>query len=65
MKYEIVNPSDKCYISSENEKVAKFACLIIGNGKYGLKNAETGKAYYLFTFSELAMREFCKSSESR
>ncbi len=55
MKYEIINPSDKCYISSENEKVAKYSCLLIGNGKYGLKNAETGESVlsiYLFGISE-------------
>ena len=55
MKYEIINPSDKCYISSENEKVAKYSCLLIGNGKYGLKNVETGESVlsiYLFGISK-------------
>jgi hypothetical protein len=55
MKYEIINPSDKCYISSENERVAKYACLLIGNGKYGLHNAETGGSVlsiYLFGISD-------------
>jgi hypothetical protein len=55
MKYEIINPSDKCYISSENEKVAKFCCLLLGDGRYGLKNAETGEtvfSIYLFGISE-------------
>lgn len=55
MKYEIINPSDECYISSENEKVAKYSCLLIGNGKYGLHNAETGESVlsiYFFGISE-------------
>ena len=62
MKYEIINPSDKCYISSENERVAKFSCLLIGKGKYGLKNAETGErvlSIYLFGISkEGILQEF-------
>lgn len=55
MKYEIINPSDKCYISSENERIAKYSCLLIGNGKYGLKKAETQESVlsiYLFGISE-------------
>ena len=55
MKYEIINPSDKCYISSENEKVAKFCCLLLGDGRYGLENTETGKTIfpiYIFGISE-------------
>lgn len=62
MKYEIINPSDKCYISSENEKVAKYACLLIGNGMYGLHNAETGESVfpaYIFAMSvEQILLEF-------
>lgn len=62
MKYEIINPSDKCYISSENERVAKYSCLLIGNGKYGLKKAETQESVlsiYLFGISdEEALAEF-------
>ena len=42
-KYEIINPSDKCFISSDNEKIAQFCCLFVGNGKYGLKDMNTGK----------------------
>ena len=60
MKYEIINPSDKCYISSENDKVAKFCCLLLGNGRYGLKNAETGEnvfPIYLFGMSEKVIIE--------
>ena len=38
MKYEIINPSDECYIESENETVACFCTLILGKGKYALHN---------------------------
>ena len=38
MKYEIINPSDECYIESEDETVACFCTLILGKGKYGLNN---------------------------
>lgn len=62
MKFEIINPSDKCYISSENEKVAKFCCLLLGDGKYGLDNANTGETVfhiYLFGMSdEVIIEEF-------
>lgn len=55
MKYEIINPSDKCFISSDNERVAKFCCLLLGNGMYGLENTETKETVfpiYLFGMSE-------------
>ena len=38
MKYEIINPSDECYIESENETVACFCTLLLGNGMYALNN---------------------------
>lgn len=38
MKYEIINPSDKCYIYADNEKLAKIACALLGNQWYGLKD---------------------------
>lgn len=44
MKYEIINPSDKCYITSDTPNVAKFCCLLLGGGFYGLKEAESGMA---------------------
>ena len=64
-KYEIINPSDKCYISSENKQVAKFCCMLLGEGKYGLENAETGAdvfPIYLFGISEqVIIEEFGES----
>lgn len=55
MKYEIINLSDKCFISTDNERVAKFCCLLLGNGMYGLENAETGEMVFgikAFSFPE-------------
>lgn len=54
MRYEIINPSDKCFISSENEKVACFCNLLIGNGKYALhrENGETADSIHIFGYSE-------------
>lgn len=40
MKYEIINPSDKCFITSDNEKVACFCNLLLGNGMYGLRRED-------------------------
>ena len=42
MRYEIINPSDKCYITAEDPVLAKIACCALGRGWYGLK-AETGE----------------------
>lgn len=57
MKYEIINPSDKCFISSENEKVACFCNLLIGNGRYALrgKNGERVDGIHIFGYSKEAL----------
>ena len=44
MKYEIINPSDKCYITAEDDKTAAVAVYLLGNSWYGAKNAETGES---------------------
>ena len=38
MKYEIINPSDKCFITSDDERLAEIVCVMLGNGSYGLKD---------------------------
>ncbi len=40
MKYEIINPSDKCFIASDNKKVAQFCNLLLGSGMYGLRDED-------------------------
>lgn len=54
MKYEIINPSDLCFITSEDPILAKIACAILGKGFYGLRS-ETG---------EIAMPTFASMEES-
>ena len=59
-KYEIINPSDKCYIYSDNLRVAKFCCLLLGNGRYGLTDCETNETafgFYFFGISDKAIIE--------
>lgn len=57
MKYEIINPSDKCYITSDNEKVACFCNLLLGDGMYGLQREDGTSAdgIHLFGYSEEAL----------
>lgn len=40
VKYEIINPSDKCYLEHHDEKVAITACLVLGGGSYGLQTED-------------------------
>ena len=35
-RYEIINPSDKCFLSGENLEAICAAVALIGDGKYGL-----------------------------
>ena len=44
MKYEIINPSDKCYITTDIPVVAAICCGLIGRGTYGLWD-ETGNRF--------------------
>jgi hypothetical protein len=34
MKYEIGNPSDKCFITADDDKVAAAVILLLGSGQY-------------------------------
>ena len=34
VKYEIGNPSDKCFIAADDDKVAAAVILLLGNGQY-------------------------------
>lgn len=42
MRYEIINPSDKCYIYADDVRLAQIACIYLGQGMYGLED-ENGK----------------------
>lgn len=50
MKYEIINMSDECYITSGDELLACVACLMLGGGNYGLKNNEGKSILPIFLF---------------
>lgn len=66
MKYEIINPSDKCFITCDNEKVAKFCVILLGNGMYGLRqeNGETvDGCFRLFDTEENLNADFDGSFE--
>lgn len=59
MRYEIINPSDKCYITAENEKVACLCNLYLGNGMYGLKREDGSIADGVRIFdTESTLNEF-------
>jgi len=45
MTFEIGNPSDKCFIEADDEKVATACVLFLGYGQYFCKNVETGESY--------------------
>lgn len=45
MKFEIINPSDKAFIEGDDFKAVCIATIILGEGKYGLKE-EHGNADY-------------------
>ena len=40
--YEIINPSDPYTLKADDFKIAAAACLILGDGQYGLES-EDGK----------------------
>ena len=53
MKYEIINPSDQCYIYAEDVRLAQIAGLYLGNGMYGLSNENGEMALHIFEGSEV------------
>ena len=59
MKYEIINPSDQCFLEHSDKKIAITACLVLGNGLYGLKDdkGETVLPILRFGGSEAFLKE--------
>ncbi len=43
MKYEVINPSDRCFITSDVPFAAAMACFLLGNGAYGLRDENDEK----------------------
>ena len=58
-KYEIINPSDKCFIYAEDVRLAKIACILLGQGWYGLldENGEQVMGVFETFGSALEMEE--------
>lgn len=42
-KYEVINPSDKCYITAASLKAAAICVCLLGEGMYSLKDVDTGE----------------------
>lgn len=40
MMYEIINPSDKCFVSAERDEGAAIVGLLLGNGMYGMRDGQ-------------------------
>lgn len=51
-QYEIVNPSDRCTLEAEDEKVAIAAVLLLGEGSFGLTAEDGSQACPLFLFGD-------------
>lgn len=55
MKYEIINPSDRCFISAEDVRFAKIAGIMLGNGLYGLQDENGETVLHIFESFEGAL----------
>lgn len=64
-EWEIINPSDECYISGEGEALAA-AGVVLGRGKYALKAEDGTEALPLFLFGgEKALDEWWRKTYGR
>lgn len=48
MKFEIVNPSDPYTMQADDLRIAALACILLGEGKYGLRSEDGSTAMPLF-----------------
>ena len=63
-KYEIINPSDKCFIYAEDVRLAKIACILLGQGFYGLMDENGEQVMGIFeTFGSAIEMEEAKVGE--
>lgn len=60
-KYEIINPSDECFIYADDVRLAKIACAYLGSGYYGLRD-ENGEAI-MHPFEDIETATEMKESE--
>jgi hypothetical protein len=50
LKYEIVNPSDQCFLSSDDPKVVAACVAIMSEGAYGCKGEDGSSLPTMFIF---------------
>lgn len=63
-KYEIINPSDKCFIYAEDVRLAKIVCILLGQGWYGLKDENGEQVMGVFeTFGSALEIEEAKAGQ--
>jgi len=53
MKYEVVNPSDCCYVYSDDPRIAAVAVAVASRGKYGLRSESGESVLPILIFSDL------------
>lgn len=53
MRYEILNPSDKCYIHADDVRLAQIAAIYLGNGMYGLEDETGNTVLHIFQGAEV------------
>lgn len=49
-RYEIINPSDECYLSGNDLEAVCAAGLMLGKGKYGINEVDGDEAMPIFLF---------------
>jgi hypothetical protein len=50
LKYKIINPSDECYLSSDDPKVVAACIGIMGEGAYGCRGEDGSSPPTMFIF---------------
>lgn len=62
MKYEITNPSDPYTIESDDPTLAIICCLLLGEGRYGLKDGQGNTTMPIMLLaSESQVKEWMKT----
>jgi hypothetical protein len=52
LRYEIINPSDKCFLQADSDIVASAAAIILGSGAYGLRDDKDRPLPSMFLFGD-------------
>lgn len=66
-KFEIINPSDKCFLFGDNLLAVSVACLFLGEGRYALREMGGDFEMPIFLFGghdEWLQKEFGTTVES-